>query len=349
MIRFITRFLQVGLFSTAIAVLIWWLTELGDFLPVLLVSLSIGWSVNLAFVLTHGLLSGRIGPWLASVPIVALGLAAGLVIGGALVGNHPLYFFTQSFATLGLALFFGITGSLIFYTRERLYRTSRQLAKAELRESQQQKLLTETELKLLQAQIEPHFLFNTLSNIAQLIPGNPELAGKTLDNLTTLLRASLARTRTGETTLGQEIEFAGAYLAIQATRMGGRLRYELDLPDELREIPLPPLLVQPLLENAVLHGIEPKAEGGEVVFTARQIDDELILGVSDNGAGISETGANGGTGLRNVRDRLRLRYGSEASLALTPASPNGVNAVVRIPLRNEGEPAAAGKLDPEPA
>jgi len=332
MIRFITRFLQVGLFSAAIAVLIWWLTGWGDFLPVLLVSLSIGWSLNLAFVLAHDWLSGRIGPWLAPVPIVALGLAAGLVIGGALVGNHPLYFFTQSFATLGLALFFGITGSLIFYTRERLYRTSQQLAEAELRESQQQKLLTETELKLLQAQIEPHFLFNTLSNIAQLIPGDPELAGKTLENLTTLLRASLTRTRTGETTLGQEIEFAGAYLAIQATRMQGRLRYEIDLPDELRDIPLPPLLVQPLLENAVTHGIESLSAGGEVSFTARKIDDELILSVHDTGAGISETGANGGTGLRNVRDRLRLRYGPNASLELTPANPRGVNAVINIPL-----------------
>ena len=335
MTRFITRFLQVGLFSTAIAVLIWWLIEFGDFLPVLLVSLSIGWSVNLAFVLAHDWLSGRIGPWLAPVPIVALGLAAGLVIGGALVGNHPLYFFTQSFATLGLALFFGITGSLIFYTRERLFRISQQLAKAELRESQQQKLLTETELKLLQAQIEPHFLFNTLSNIAQLIPGNPELAGKTLDNLTTLLRASLARTRTGETTLGQEIEFAAAYLAIQATRMQGRLRYEIDLPGELRDIPLPPLLVQPLLENAVTHGIEPLSAGGEVSFTARKTGDELILGVHDTGAGISETGANGGTGLRNVRDRLRLRYGPKASLELTPANPHGINAIINIPLETE--------------
>ena len=346
--RNLTRFIQVGLFSTAIAALVWWLTDFGDFLPVLLVSLSIGWSVNLAFVLSHDWLSGRIGPWLAPIPVVALGLAAGLVIGGALVGNHPLFFFTQSFATLGLALFFGITGSLIFTTRERLYRISRQLAEVELRESQQQKLLTETELKLLQAQIEPHFLFNTLSNISQLIRSNPDLAVETLENLTTLLRASLARTRAGESTLGQEIDFASAYLAIQSTRMQGRLRYEIDLPDELRELPLPPLLVQPLLENAVLHGIEPQAEGGEVLFTARRIDDELMLSVSDNGAGVSETGSAGGSGLRNIRDRLRLRYGPKASLELTPASPNGVNAVVCIPLHDESATSESGMLDPEP-
>ena len=100
----------------------------------------------------------------------------------------------------------------------------------ELRQSRQEKLLAETELKLLQAQIEPHFLFNTLSNITQLVHNDPELAVDTLENLTTLLRASLARTRTEEATLGQEIDFASAYLAIQATRMQGRLRYEIDLP-----------------------------------------------------------------------------------------------------------------------
>ncbi len=332
MMRFIARFLQVGLFSTAVAALLWWLTGLGDFSSVLIVSLSIGWSINLAFVLTHGWLSNRIVPWLAPVPVVALGLAAGLLIAGALVGNHPLFFFSQSFATLGLALFFGIAGSLIFTTRERLYRTSRQLAEAELRQSRQEKILAETELKLLQAQIEPHFLFNTLSNITQLVRSDPELAVGTLENLTTLLRASLARTRSSESTLGQEVDFAEAYLAIQATRMQGRLRYELDLPEELRDISLPPLLVQPLLENAVIHGIEPVSEGGEITFTARRIDDELILGVCDTGAGISETGTANGTGLRNVRDRLRLRYGPKAALELTPASPRGVNALISIPL-----------------
>lgn len=330
--RFLVSFAQVGIFSTAIAVLIWWLTDLAGFSAILIVSLSIGWSILIAFMVLHEWLGNRIGPWLAPAPIVACGLAAGLMIAGALTTNQPLFFFSQGFSTLGLALFFGITGSLIFVTRERLRTAREQLAEAELRESRQEKLLAETELKLLQAQIEPHFLFNTLSNITQLVRSEPELAVETLENLTTLLRASLARTRAGESTLGQEIDFASAYLAIQATRMGGRLRYEIDLPDELWEIPLPPLLVQPLLENAVLHGIEPRTEGGEVVFTARQIDDELILSVSDNGAGVSETGTAGGSGLRNIRDRLRLRYGPKASLELMPANPRGVNALISIPL-----------------
>ena len=339
--RFLSGFLLVGAFSAAVAVLVWWLIDSGGFWAVLIISLSIGWSVNLAFVLLQGPLSRRIGPWAAPALIVALGLLAGLLIAGALVGNHPLFYFSGSFTTVVLALFFGITGTLVFYTRERLHHTRRQLSESELRQSRQEQLLAETELKLLQAQIEPHFLFNTLSNIAQLVPGNPELAVRTLENLTTLLRASLARTRSGESTLGQEIDFGASYLAIQATRLQGRLSYEIDLPDELWEIPLPPLLVQPLLENAVAHGVEVKPEGGKVVFSARRIDDELVLSVSDSGAGISETGAAGGSGLRNIRDRLRLRYGPKASLELTPANPRGVNALISIPLaQRPGDNAA---------
>ncbi len=330
--RFLVNFAQVGIFSCAIAILVWWLTGIGSFTAILVVSLSIGWSISIAFLLLQDWLSRMLGPWLAPVPIVACGLGVGLMIAGVFQSNHPLIFFTQDFSALVIGLFFGITGSLIFSARERLRKTREQLAEAELRQSRQEKMLAETELKLLQAQIEPHFLFNTLSNITQLVRSDPKLAVGTLENLTTLLRASLARTRDGENTLGQEIDFAAAYLAIQATRMGNRLRYEIDLPDELREIPLPPLLIQPLLENAVIHGIETEPEGGEITFTARQINGELILGVSDTGAGISETGSTNGTGLRNIRDRLRLRYGSKASLELSPANPRGVNAIINIPL-----------------
>ena len=332
MIRFLTRLLQVGVFSFAIAVLVWWLIG-GSFSIALVISLSIGWSVHLAFELLHRRVREKIGIWLAPVPVVVIGLASGLLIAGLLVRSDPLYFFSRNYATAGLALFFGITGSLIFIGREQLYRTSRQLAETELRQSRQQKLLAETELKLLQAQIEPHFLFNTLSNITHLVGSKPQVAVAMLENLTTLLRATLAQTRSGESTLGQEMEFASAYIAIQSMRMGDRLSYTFNLPKELQDFPLPPLLVQPLLENAVLHGVEPQAEGGEVRFTARQTDDRLVLTVSDNGSGVSETGTAGGTGLGNIRDRLRLRYGQQATLNLMPADPRGVHAVISIPLQ----------------
>ena len=329
----LTSFALVGLFSLAIAVLVWWLTEdFGSFPQILLVSLCIGWSVNLAFALAHEPLSRWLGPWLAPAPVVAIGLAFGLLLAGALVVGRPLHFFSQDFGTPALGLFFGITGFLIFGARERLRETRNLLAAAELKQSRQEKLLAETELRLMQAQIEPHFLFNTLSNVTQLIRSNPDLAESTLANLTTLLRGSLARTRSSDSTLGQEADFAEAYLAIQAIRMQGRLRYELDVPEALREIPLPPLLIQPLLENAVIHGVEAQPEGGEILFTARQMDGELMLDVSDTGAGVSEGENLSGTGLRNVRDRLRLRYGPAASLSLASAFPDGFHASIGIPL-----------------
>ncbi len=329
--RFLS-FVHVGLFSLAIAALVWWLTDFGSFLQILLVSLSIGWSINLAFELAHERLSRWIGSWLAPALTVALGLSLGLLLGGTFVTDQALYFFSQEFATMALGLFFGITGYLVFGTRERLRRTRQLLAEAELKRSQQEKLLAETELKLVQAQVEPHFLFNTLSNITQLIRSDPDLAVSTLENLTTLLRGALARTRSSISTLGQEVDFARAYLAVQATRMQGRLRYRCELPEESRDVPLPPLLIQPLLENAVIHGIEPDPEGGEIEFTARLTGDELVLNVSDNGAGMRERGTSGGTGLRNVRERLRLVYGPDASLELAPASPRGVKARIGIPL-----------------
>ena len=326
------EFVHVGLFSLAIAVLVWWLTDFGDFPQVLLVSLSIGWSIQFAFILAYERLNRWVGPWLAPPLVVAFGLIPGLLFGGTFVAGRPLYFFSQDYATMGLGLFFGITGFLVFGTRERLRRTRQLLAEAELERSQQEKLLAETELKLVQAQIEPHFLFNTLSNITQLIHSNPDLAVSTLENLTTLLRGALARTRSSKSTLGQEVDFARAYLAIQSTRMQGRLRYRCDLPEEARDVPLPPLLIQPLLENAVLHGIEPEPDGGEIEFAARLDGDDLVISVSDNGAGISESGTSDGTGLRNVRDRLRLVYGQDATLELTPGSPRGVTVRIGIPL-----------------
>ncbi len=331
--QFIKTFSMVAGFSTAIAVLIWWLGIYRGFADILTVSLSIGWSVHLAFELLLKHLSSRLPAWLLPIPIIAIGLSIGLFIAGALVAGKPLLFFSEDyFGTLTLGLFFGITGFVIFGTRERLRQTKMRLASAELQQAQQEKLLAETDLKLMQAQIEPHFLFNTLSNLTQLIRENPDLAIDTLEKLTTLLRSSLARTRTNETTLEQEFEFADAYLAIQATRMQNRLTYRLELPATLRDVRLPPLLLQPLLENAVIHGIEPNPDGGEVVLSVKRVDRQLILRVRDNGVGICEMGTADGTGLRNIRDRLRLAYGSDANLELTPASPRGVTAMINIPI-----------------
>ena len=303
----------------------------------LAVSLSIGWSVSASFYLLEPLFDRWLGPYLGPAPVTAIGLSIGLVIAGLITFQDPLYFFTFSNGTIYLGVFFGILGFIFFGTRARMVQAEAELAQATAKQAQQEKLLAETELKLLQAQIEPHFLFNTLSNIAGLIHESPDTAEKTLLNLTTLLRGSLNRTRQQTTTLAQELEIAQAYLDIQSTRMQGRLHYTFDVPTDLNNTPLPPLLVQPLIENAIKHGIEPSEEGGEIAVSASQQGSSVIISITDTGLGIEHnqakrrSTAGSGTGLKNVRERLQALYGDQAQLDLFPNKPQGVVARITLP------------------
>lgn len=307
----------------------------------LAVSFSIGWSISACFFLLEPLFDSWLGPYLAPVPVTAIGLCIGLVIAGLVTFQDPLYFFTFGNATIYLGVFFGILGFIFFGTRARMVQAEAELAQATAKQAQQEKLLAETELKLLQAQIEPHFLFNTLSNIAGLIHESPDTAEKTLLNLTTLLRGSLNRTRQQTTTLAQELEIAQAYLDIQSTRMQGRLHYTFDVPADLNNIPLPPLLVQPLIENAIKHGIEPSEEGGQISVSAIQDRASVIISIIDTGLGIEHSGegprptAGTGTGLKNVRERLQALYGNKAQLDLVPNEPRGVIAQITLPAYRE--------------
>ena len=309
----------------------------GSFIANLAVSFAIGWSISGCFHLLEPLFNKWLGPYLGPVPVTAIGLGVGLVLAGLITFQDPLYFFTFGNATIYLGVFFGILGFIFFGTRARMVQAEADLAQATAKQAQQEKLLAETELKLLQAQIEPHFLFNTLSNIAGLIHESPDTAEKTLLNLTTLLRGSLNRTRQQTTTLAQELEIAQAYLNIQSTRMQGRLHFSVDVPAALNNIPLPPLLVQPLIENAIKHGIEPSEAGGNISVSAVQQSNNVIISISDTGMGIEQeqpnrrSTAGTGTGLKNVRERLRALYGDQAQLELVPNQPQGVIARVTLP------------------
>ncbi len=322
------------LFSLGIGLMSWSFEGSGTIWTHLMVSICIGLSINGAFILLGPWANARMNPYIAPIPIVAAGLTAGLLLAGWAVIGAPLFFFGDDFSTLIAGIFFGIVGTALFVTRARLHNTASQLSQAQLASERQQKLVAETELKLLQAQIEPHFLFNTLSNIAGLIRSNPDQAEQTLLNLTTLLRASLNRTRQGATTLSQELEIAEAYLEIQTIRMQGRLRYTVQQCEQTSSLPLPPMLVQPLVENAVKHGIDPDERGGEISVASRIEDDSLIVTVSDSGVGVSDQprSRGSGTGLRNVRERLQAIYGDRASLSLFDNTPRGTVARLSIPL-----------------
>jgi X-X-X-Leu-X-X-Gly heptad repeat protein len=355
------------IFCMAITGLLWTLGVDSNLYSLAVVSFAIGLSVATAFVFLERYLTGYLSPYIVPLPITLLGLAVGLAIAGSALGNPWLYF-REAWDTWILGIFFGIVGFLLMGAHGRLQTLRTALATAEAARLQQEKLQLETHLRLLQAQIEPHFLFNSLSNVISMIHTAPDQAEATLSNLTTLLRASLNRTRQTFTTLGDELEIVRCYLEIQRIRLGARLHYRVDVDPALEKTELPPLLLQPLVENAVRHGIEPLESGGSVTVTVREQGANLVIEVCDNGrgpgdgwgfngemvSGASElvsgttelvsgttelvsgttelvSGASTSTGIDNVLGRLDALYHGEATLQFADNAPQGVRATLVLP------------------
>ena len=205
-----------------------------------------------------------------------------------------------------------------------------------------EKRATEAQLRLLQGQMEPHFLFNTLAGVVALIDHDREGAKHTLLAFTDYLRSSLGTLRRDEGTLAQELELAENYLKLMQARMEDRLRYRVEAEPAARQVALPPLLLQPLVENAVVHGLEPSVVGGEVVIRARIEGLNLVLEVQDNGLGLDAPRGSGrrpgnGIALANLRERLLSRYGSAASLSVE-AAPPGTLSTLRCPAELPSTP-----------
>ncbi|MFC0679661.1 sensor histidine kinase [Lysobacter korlensis] len=200
-----------------------------------------------------------------------------------------------------------------------------------------EKELTVAKLSLLHAQVEPHFLYNTLASAQLLTRSDPVRADEMLGHLIQYLRHSLPRTEDELSTLGAELERALAYLEILRIRMGPRLAVQIDVPDALRGTPLPPMMLQTLVENAIKHGLEPRTGGGTVWIRARQSDGEVAVTVADDGDGFSTKSSGTGIGLKNVRERLRLVYDNRAALAVVANFPTGVAATITVPAQFEQE------------
>ena len=337
-------------FSLAVALIVWLLDLTNSLWLAILVSLCIGGSLNLTFVLFESRVRQLLPDYLVPIPLVAIGFVVGLLLAGTLSYGDPVFFFTLH-PTLIVAVFFAIVGSSIIYTHQKLLHTRARLAQVEAERHEQEKLLIESKLNLLQAQIEPHFLFNSLSNIIGLIRHAPDVAERSLINLTTLLRASLQKTRSSSTMLAEELKLVKAYLDIQSMRMPGRLHYEIrpsDLltesgeNDALRRLSIPPLLLQPLLENSVNHGIEPLESGGTITIETRIDNGQVIISITDTGVGFGDhtTSANDvmrfGTGLNNVRQRLQALHGEAASMQIYNNSPTGGVVKLTFPLTEHG-------------
>ena len=200
------------------------------------------------------------------------------------------------------------------------------------RESTLARQLTEARLAAMQAQIEPHFLFNTLASVRQLILTDPKAAEKMQADLIKYLRAAIPQMRENSTTLGREAELARAYLDILKVRMEARLSWSIDIPPELGVAGFPPMMLPTLVENAIKHGLEPLTAGGEIRISAAAAGGKLRLSVADTGVGFAEEPGRG-VGLANVRERLAALYGNKAQLIIEPNWPRGAKLTIEIPYR----------------
>lgn len=266
---------------------------------------------------------------------MVVGYVVGTLIGDAYAGHStwkllalaPRRFWGFLVASVGISAVF----AAYFYQQERTRHLQQQASEARLR--------------LLQSQLEPHMLFNTLANLRALIPSSPTQALTMLDCLNDYLRAALSATRALHEqhphTLGQEIELLKNYLELMAVRMGPRLRFECDVPAHLHAQPTLPLLLQPLVENAIRHGLEPQVSGGTICLQARCRGAQLHITLTDNGAGgahwppVKQTATQpmGGMGLHHVRERLHTRYGTQAHMALHSPPGQGTRITLQWPLQ----------------
>jgi sensor histidine kinase YesM len=231
-------------------------------------------------------------------------------------------------AITGFAL--AALSALIAHLRNREYVSLAERLRLESKQEQLSRQIAETRLHLLQAQIEPHFLFNTLASAQQLASGKAPDAAQLLAHLTRFLRAAMPRLRDDDGQLGNELDMVQAYLAIMQTRLGDRLTFRIDADPALSRMPFPPAMLMTLVENAIKHGIEPSKQGGEIRIDVGRSGDRLHVVVADTGAGMSGSGGSG-VGLDNVRERLRVRFGAEAALQLAENTPRGFVARLEMP------------------
>jgi sensor histidine kinase YesM len=284
------------------------------------------------------LMTGVISSWFSyrhimkhSFRRLKLGLALGvwpllLMIGVELIQGTPLHEVTRKFASVALpttivtALVVGLPLYVIAWLRNRQHEALTAQLQRDAEAERLARELSESQLRLLRAQIEPHFLFNTLGAVQQLAEHGAPKAAELTANLIAFLRASLSDMRSDQVSLDTEFGLVEAYLRVMQVRLGARLRIRLSLPADLAQARVPSMILLTLAENAIKHGIEPALRGGEVLVSAEAVDGTIRLRVQDSGVGMSATPGEG-MGLDNVRRRLQLAHGDKASLALHDADP----------------------------
>ncbi len=268
----------------------------------------------------------------------AIAIPTGFFVGhqfAFLLLGEPLRMVGYVSVSLIPILFTVVVGGLGLHS----FATREQLAQEAAARSEAQRLALESQLRLLRAQLEPHMLFNTLANLRSLVREDVDRSESMIDQLIVYLRSALAASQTESVPLCREFAQLRAYLDIMALRMGQRLSYRLELPSALEATAVPAMLLQPLVENAIKHGLEPKIGAGSIEVVARATPTGIEIRVSDSGLGLPEDEeaepsarpSNTSYGLQHVRDRLSVVYGPSAWLSLERRQPSGVSAVVFIP------------------
>jgi sensor histidine kinase YesM len=258
----------------------------------------------------------------------------------ALVGGATGYFIAATFLGINVRFWSGVliamawvvallTGMGIAQRRRTL--NELEFARERTARVDAERLMTVARLQMLQARVEPHFLFNTLANVSSLIEVEPKRARKMLDELTLLLRAALDSTRKNATSLSNELKMIEAYLGVLKVRMGDRLSYRIDAAPELLNADVPAMLLQPIVENAVKHGIEPRVKGGAVHVQAKREGAHLLLIVSDDGVGFMPNSKES-VGLGAVRERLAVQFNSADALTIARTPENWTRVAIRIPM-----------------
>jgi two-component system, LytTR family, sensor kinase len=197
--------------------------------------------------------------------------------------------------------------------------------------------LAQAQLQALRMQLQPHFLFNTLNAIAELVHSDPKAADRCIVSLSELLRFSLESHKTEEVTLKEELDFLEKYVEIQKTLMRDRLRVRLNVEPETLDASVPNMLLQPLVENAIKHGISPRAEGGKIEVYARRLDGKLYVEITDDGLGMHEQQDGNGVGLVNTQERLKHLYGHAHTFNLSSFPGRGVTIRISLPFREAVE------------
>ena len=301
--------------------------------------------VGLAALLAFGLFEqwpARLPSWIARWALQVLAVAAAVVASVLtlyLVINPDPPFWKDSARLNGFmmmtmtGLLFGpwIAVAALFRQRDEAVRS--QAVSFELERSELERKALDSRLRLLQAQVEPHFLFNTLANVRELVDSGSPQASTVLDSLIAYLRAAVPRLQETATTLGQELELVRAYLELMHMRMPDRMHFELQADEAALGLRCPPTTLLTLVENAVRHGIDPSEEGGRIDVRVRVQDGRCLAEVTDTGAGLNRAGDGLGTGLSTLRERLQLVFGGDAKVHLAALHPHGARAELDFPAQ----------------